>query len=423
MSQLSSPMPPVPVAAPLPQSAASNATTRAGEQANAASVVDQFARLLEALAQTEQTTSPMMTPAAAGDQSAIPPGASAPLEADSTATAGTATAASPTVQPQVSLPEPLITAAALQAPDAQAVRPRDAASGKPKAEPATPARRAGTGSGQSPPSDSVAALQGAALVTPNIEPRQNSALRTTDNHAGSSGLAGTQSLVPPSLKSEELKASVQGPQAPEAAPMHLAPANLEANALAAPSLADASQSATQPARAAEPQAAASSTGQHTSPAAQITPALMQLGHAPDGAQRLTMRLDPPELGHVQIKIDRPSDAPARVEITVEKPETLSMLLRDQPQLQRTLDQAGVPVEGRNVTFHVATPEPASRSDTGTAPVPNTTAGGLTGDGSHGTARQHTQSGRRQHDATDDGGAEFTPIQASGWMRAGLDITA
>jgi flagellar hook-length control protein FliK len=150
---------------------------------------------------------------------------------------------------------------------------------------------------------------------------------------------------------------------------------------------------------------------------------MQIGHAPDGAQRLTVRLDPPELGQVQIKIDRPSDAPARVEITVEKPETLSMLLRDQPQLQRALDQAGVPVEGRNVTFHVATPEASSRSDSGTAPVPNTAAGGLTGDGSHGAARQHTRSGRRPHDTTDDGGAEFTPIAASRWMRAGLDITA
>jgi flagellar hook-length control protein FliK len=205
--------------------------------------------------------------------------------------------------------------------------------------------------------------------------------------------------------------------------MHLTPINLDTNALPTTSPADPAQPATQPARAAEAQAAASSTGQQTSPAAQITPALMHLGHAPDGAQRLTVRLDPPDLGHVQVKIDRPLDAPARVEITVEKPETLSMLLRDQPQLQRALDQAGVPVEGRNVTFHVATPEPASRSDSGTPPVPNTTAGGLTGDGSHGAARRHTQSGRRQHEATDDGGAEFTPIQASGWMRAGLDITA
>jgi hypothetical protein len=149
---------------------------------------------------------------------------------------------------------------------------------------------------------------------------------------------------------------------------------------------------------------------------------MQLGHAPDGAQRLTVRLDPPDLGHVQVKIDRPPDAPARVEITVEKPETLNMLLRDQPQLQRALDQAGVPAEGRNVTFHVAAPEASSRSDPGTAPVPQTNAGGLTGDGSHGAARQHTRSGRGPRDTTDDG-EEFTPITASRWMRAGLDITA
>ena len=81
-----------------------------------------------------------------------------------------------------------------------------------------------------------------------------------------------------------------------------------------------------------------------------------MAHAPDGTQRLTLRLDPPELGHVQIRIDRPPDAPARVEITVEKPETLTLLLRDQPQLQRALDQAGVPPDGRSVTFHIATAE-------------------------------------------------------------------
>ncbi len=156
---------------------------------------------------------------------------------------------------------------------------------------------------------------------------------------------------------------------------------------------------------------------------QITPSLMQIRRAPNGAQTLTVRLDPPELGHVQVKIDRSPDAPARVEIIVEKPETLNMLLRDQAQLQRALDQAGVPAEGRNVTFHVGTPEPSPRNDSGTAPVPNTIAGGFAGDGSHGTARQHTRSGRRHHDATDDGGGEFTPINPSSWMRAGLDITA
>ena len=107
------------------------------------------------------------------------------------------------------------------------------------------------------------------------------------------------------------------------------------------------------------------TSAPASPASQVAPALVSLGHAPDGAQRLTMRLDPPELGQVQMRIDRPPDAPARVEITVEKAETLTLLLRDQPQLQHALDQAGVPPEGRSVTFHVASPEPAPRSERAT----------------------------------------------------------
>ena len=131
-------------------------------------------------------------------------------------------------------------------------------------------------------------------------------------------------------------------------------------------------------------------------AAQIAPALVQMGHAPDGAQRLTVRLEPPELGQVQVRIDRPPEAPARVEITVEKAETLTLLLRDQPQLQRALDQAGVPAEGRSVTFHVASPEPtARRASRRPRPAPGVAAGGLSGDGSHGASRQGGQSARQQ----------------------------
>ena len=161
-----------------------------------------------------------------------------------------------------------------------------------------------------------------------------------------------------------------------------------------------------------------------SPTAQVAPALVQMGHAVDGTQRLTVRLDPPELGHVQVRIDRPPEAPARVEITVEKPETLTLLLRDQPQLQHALDLAGVPAEGRSVTFHVASPEPASHNgEPATAPAPGVAAGGLSGDGSHGAPRQGGQSGR-QHVSTQDGiETEFTPTVPTGWLRGGLDITA
>jgi flagellar hook-length control protein FliK len=168
----------------------------------------------------------------------------------------------------------------------------------------------------------------------------------------------------------------------------------------------------------------SSPTPHTaSPAAQLAPVLMQIGHAEDGAQRLTVRLNPPELGQVQVRIDRSPEAPARVEIVVEKPETLTLLLRDQPQLQHALDQAGVPAEGRSVTFHIASPEAtALRSEPATAPAPGVAAGGPNGDGSHGAT---PQDGRAQHGSNASSGeeTEFTPIALPGWIRGGLDITA
>ena len=121
-----------------------------------------------------------------------------------------------------------------------------------------------------------------------------------------------------------------------------------------------------------------------------------------------MRLDPPELGRVQVRIDRPTDAPARVEITVEKAETLTLLLRDQPQLQRALDQAGVPAEGRSVTFHIASPEPAPRSEPAPAPAPGVAAGGPNGNGSHGASRNGGQPDRHQSGMPDTSDTEFTP---------------
>jgi len=181
------------------------------------------------------------------------------------------------------------------------------------------------------------------------------------------------------------------------------------------------QAATAPATT--PAASATAPIRADSPAAQLAPALMQIGHASDGAQRLTVRLDPPELGHVQVRIDRPSEAPARVEITVEKSETLMLLLRDQPQLQRALDQAGVPSEGRSVTFHVAPSDPAPHSEPSTASAPGVAAGGPSGDGSHGAARNGGQPAHRQASSPDDADADFMPVASPHWVRAGLDITA
>jgi hypothetical protein len=149
-----------------------------------------------------------------------------------------------------------------------------------------------------------------------------------------------------------------------------------------------------------------------------------LAHAPDGAQRLTLRLEPPDLGHVEIRIDRPISAPAHVDITVERPETLTLLLRDQPQLQRALDQAGVPADGRSVTFHVATVEPAARSDgAGFGPGGGPGGSGGGGDGSSGAPRHGGTPSHRVFTGQDDTETEFQRVALPGWVSAGLDITA
>jgi flagellar hook-length control protein FliK len=221
----------------------------------------------------------------------------------------------------------------------------------------------------------------------------------------------------PQSVSDQADTSITTPATmPVATPLALHP--LPGDAATAPAATSASAA---PASASNPQLA--------SPAAQVAPALVAMGHAPDGAQRLTMRLAPPELGQVEIRIDRPPDAPARVDITVEKTETLTLLLRDQPQLLRALDQAGVPPEGRSVTFHVVAPEPPTRLDATSIPSPSGAASnGLAGEYSQGASRQGGQSAQQQQQTAPDGSdeaalADGAPPPWARWSSAGLDITA
>jgi uncharacterized membrane protein YgcG len=166
------------------------------------------------------------------------------------------------------------------------------------------------------------------------------------------------------------------------------------------------------------------------PAGQIAPALVALAHAPDGAQRMTLRLQPSELGQVEIRIDRPAEGPARVEITVERPETLTLLLRDQPQLQRALDHAGVPPEGRSLTFHIVASEPPSNAG---SQADNNPAGSNLANGSPTWSGPGGDNGGSGGNAARQGTGESGGGGGNGlpdpdqpvphWLRAGLDITA
>ena len=151
---------------------------------------------------------------------------------------------------------------------------------------------------------------------------------------------------------------------------------------------------------------------------QMAPALVQLAHGPTG-NAVTLRLDPAELGHVQIRVERDSAGTATVQVTVERPETLHLLKADQPQLHRALDSAGLLGEGRTLTF--ALHQPSSPD----AQAPAAASGGAAfgGAGGGGTGR-HAMPGRQGRTALFDAPEEDAGFGAPpGWIRAGVDITA
>jgi flagellar hook-length control protein FliK len=62
--------------------------------------------------------------------------------------------------------------------------------------------------------------------------------------------------------------------------------------------------------------------------------------ARSGKSHFEIRLDPADLGRIDVRIDVDRNGHVTSHLTVEKPETLSMLRQDAPQLQRQLDDAG-----------------------------------------------------------------------------------
>ena len=62
--------------------------------------------------------------------------------------------------------------------------------------------------------------------------------------------------------------------------------------------------------------------------------------ARSGKSRFEIRLDPADLGRIDVRIDVDRNGQVTSHLTVEKPETLAMLRQDAPQLQRALDDAG-----------------------------------------------------------------------------------
>ena len=63
------------------------------------------------------------------------------------------------------------------------------------------------------------------------------------------------------------------------------------------------------------------------------------------AQRFSIRLEPAELGRIDVRLDFARDGNLRAAITVERPETFDLLQRDIQNLERSLKESGVQSEG------------------------------------------------------------------------------
>ncbi len=85
----------------------------------------------------------------------------------------------------------------------------------------------------------------------------------------------------------------------------------------------------------------------------------------EGATRFEVRLDPPELGRVDVKLEVDRSGKAQALLLVERPETLSELSRQARQLERALAEAGVDVDADGLTFGLsddAAPEGDTEAD-------------------------------------------------------------
>jgi flagellar hook-length control protein FliK len=65
----------------------------------------------------------------------------------------------------------------------------------------------------------------------------------------------------------------------------------------------------------------------------------------EGERNFSIRLDPPELGRVEVSLSVNSTGHAQAEITADKPQTLDLLQRDAPVLERALKDAGLNLAG------------------------------------------------------------------------------
>ena len=73
-------------------------------------------------------------------------------------------------------------------------------------------------------------------------------------------------------------------------------------------------------------------------------------HADAGRNHFEIRLDPPDLGRINVKLHTDNDGNVTTHVVVDRPETLDLLKRDAASLERALQQAGLKTSDHGLDF-------------------------------------------------------------------------
>jgi chemotaxis protein MotD len=98
--------------------------------------------------------------------------------------------------------------------------------------------------------------------------------------------------------------------------------------------------------------------------------------ARDGMREFQIRLDPPELGRVDVKLNVDKHGQVNTHLTVDRPETLDLLRRDAQSLERALQQSGLKTSDGNLEFSLRQQTPDGFNQRQARPQPDDANGVL-----------------------------------------------
>jgi flagellar hook-length control protein FliK len=197
-----------------------------------------------------------------------------------------------------------------------------------------------------------AAPRSAAARASLANPGQDNAAKTDTIKSGTgkphalptqaNGAADSDKSAAP--KSDDVKAAVSQP---EAAPA-VAPKAAPVQDIAAIDTITAPQAPTS-------SAAPATVTQHIQVTAHGAPDLPALAveiaaKSQSGAKQFDIRLDPPELGRVEVRLSIDAAGKASAHLSADQPQTLSLLQKDAPALTRALRDAGLDVSQNGLNF-------------------------------------------------------------------------